>query len=554
MEKWAAYFNLIELSPVQKLKLQIKEVQAQILATDDLKNSPLLNPLGIMSMNIDAGKAELLQKLQGLQGDMAHAIGMEKTTRGHHAHPGDDLGLTWKGGQFDQPALKINDIAGKAKAEADAKAAEALRLRQEAFMAGTVADATTSGAALSAAQNATQVQLLRGSADYAKVVRKQIDDEFQEKSDIAEAETGKQLAELDKQKLNATDHATAIAAINATLLNKISTAAAERQGKLDDATSGGLLRDSGIQAQEQIQQLNDESAALGLTAGAAAKLAFVQGQLNDARRKGITLTAEEIQTIEKEGDAIGQAAQRNDQARKEVDRSIQASDQIRGGLEDVFAAGLHGFDSMADAAKNFIGQLAEMILRLYVIRPLLEGLLGPAGSPIGGAGGLVSAGGGLLGKVFGNIFGPDLATLTTSAIAANPYLFADGGPTPPGSKNKAVGIVHAGENVWSQDDVRRAGGMARVEALRRRGARGYADGGAVGTPVAVLPATPQAQAHHRGGPALNIFVDARYATKGTEELIKDELVKSYPTLVKAAVQESNRQFPSNLSSTLRNRA
>jgi hypothetical protein len=548
VEKWAAYFHLIDLTPVQKLQLQIKDVKSQIESADSLKDSSWLNPVGIMSMNIDAGKAALISKLQGLQADIDHAMGMAKTTRGHHAHPGDDLNLEWKGGQFDQPALKINDIAAQAKAEADAKAAEERRLRQERFMAGVVADATTSGAALQAAQNATQVQLLVGSMDYAKAVRKQIDDEFQQKSEIAEAETGKQLAELDKQKLNATDHATAIAAINATLLSKISAAAAERQSKLDNATSGGFLRNSGIQAQEQIRQYQDEANAIGLTAGAAAKLAFIQGQLNDAKRAGIILTKEEIAGIEAQGEAIGQAAQKTDTANKLLDRSIQVQDEVRGGLIDVGAAGLQGFDNMADAARNFIAQLAEMILRLGVLKPLVEGLLGAEGTS---GGGFLSGFGGVIGKLFGA--GNDLASLTTSAIAANPLLFAGGGPTPPGAKNKPVGIVHAGENVWSQDDVRRAGGMAAVEAMRR-GMGGYADGGAVGTPVQVLPALTQADHQRRGGPSLSIFVDARYATKGTEELIREELVRSYPTLVKAAVQESNRQFPANLSNTLTNRA
>ena len=57
--------------------------------------------------------------------------------------------------------------------------------------------------------------------------------------------------------------------------------------------------------------------------------------------------------------------------------------------------------------------------------------------------------------------------------------FAAGGYTGPGRKNDPRGVVHAGEVVWSQADIRRAGGVGTVEAMRR-GARGYAGGGIVG--------------------------------------------------------------------------
>ena len=53
---------------------------------------------------------------------------------------------------------------------------------------------------------------------------------------------------------------------------------------------------------------------------------------------------------------------------------------------------------------------------------------------------------------------------------------ADGGYTGPGSKWQPAGIVHAGEVVFSQADVKRAGGVAATERMRLRG---YADGGFV---------------------------------------------------------------------------
>ena len=55
--------------------------------------------------------------------------------------------------------------------------------------------------------------------------------------------------------------------------------------------------------------------------------------------------------------------------------------------------------------------------------------------------------------------------------------FSLGGYTGAGGKYEPAGIVHKGEVVFSQDDVSRLGGVARVEQMRLRG---YANGGIVG--------------------------------------------------------------------------
>jgi tape measure domain-containing protein len=53
--------------------------------------------------------------------------------------------------------------------------------------------------------------------------------------------------------------------------------------------------------------------------------------------------------------------------------------------------------------------------------------------------------------------------------------FSKGGYTGDGSKYQPAGVVHAGEVVFSQEDVRAHGGVAAVEAYRK----GYSDGGIV---------------------------------------------------------------------------
>lgn len=57
--------------------------------------------------------------------------------------------------------------------------------------------------------------------------------------------------------------------------------------------------------------------------------------------------------------------------------------------------------------------------------------------------------------------------------------FADGGYTGNGSKYQPAGIVHAGEVVFSQADVKALGGAMVVDAMRPT-AKGYANGGIVG--------------------------------------------------------------------------
>lgn len=47
--------------------------------------------------------------------------------------------------------------------------------------------------------------------------------------------------------------------------------------------------------------------------------------------------------------------------------------------------------------------------------------------------------------------------------------YATGGYTGPGKKYDPAGIVHAGEVVWSQDDLRRWGGWQAVDAMRQKG-------------------------------------------------------------------------------------
>jgi murein DD-endopeptidase MepM/ murein hydrolase activator NlpD len=78
---------------------------------------------------------------------------------------------------------------------------------------------------------------------------------------------------------------------------------------------------------------------------------------------------------------------------------------------------------------------------------------------------------------------------------ALPAGFADGGYTGPGGKYQPAGIVHAGEVVWSQDDISRWGGVGVVEAMRK--AAGFARGGIV-NPLKAMALTQGYNRVHKG--------------------------------------------------------
>ncbi|KCY24187.1 tape measure protein [Acinetobacter baumannii] len=71
------------------------------------------------------------------------------------------------------------------------------------------------------------------------------------------------------------------------------------------------------------------------------------------------------------------------------------------------------------------------------------------------------------------------ATFVSLIQAATPQGFADGGYTGNGLKHTPAGIVHKGEVVWSQEDIKRWGGVSVVESMRQSKPSGYANGGYV---------------------------------------------------------------------------
>lgn len=119
-----------------------------------------------------------------------------------------------------------------------------------------------------------------------------------------------------------------------------------------------------------------------------------------------------------------------------------------------------------------------------------------------------SSGGGLFGWLKG-LFGGSTQFAAAAAGTLKPGLFSDGGWTGPGGVNEPRGIVHAGEVVWSQQDVARAGGVAVVDGMRL-GLRGYAAGGSPDARPVYRSVSSNAAAHGTagaGGSSVSIAVN-----------------------------------------------
>lgn len=106
------------------------------------------------------------------------------------------------------------------------------------------------------------------------------------------------------------------------------------------------------------------------------------------------------------------------------------------------------------------------------------------------------------------------AQITAILSGANfrPGGYADGGYTGPGGKYQPAGVVHKGEGVLSQEDIRALGGPAAFYALRHAIHNGYADGGLVmpterAEPLARLQAPAASPVNMRNAMRLYLYQD-----------------------------------------------
>jgi hypothetical protein len=222
-----------------------------------------------------------------------------------------------------------------------------------------------------------------------------------------------------------------------------------------------------ITAQEQrVKLLQAENATVGQTVYDTTYLTEKIKLEAQARQQNNNqpLSSNQLSQIDAEAQKIAAATQALDDHKKAwqgVNSAAQfAGDQFISAMDGLRTGTLSASDAIAQLTNSLSTALEQAVL---LGSGPLAGVLGTQSNLSGGTGGIIGS-------------------LLSSFLA-----FDDGGYTGAGGKYQPAGIVHKGEVVWSQDDIRRAGGLSVVEALRRNGGiPGYADGGIV-MPVPAVP-------------------------------------------------------------------
>lgn len=150
-----------------------------------------------------------------------------------------------------------------------------------------------------------------------------------------------------------------------------------------------------------------------------------------------------------------------------------AIEQARGQLLLTASADLFGQLATLSTSKNSkvaaIGKAAAIAQTLIKTYQSAESAFA-AGVAIGGPAALV------LGTAFAAVAVATGLANVAQIRAQSVGGYSEGGYTGTGGRHEVAGVVHAGEVVFSQDDVLRAGGVSAVEMVRLRG---YAAGGLV---------------------------------------------------------------------------
>ncbi|MFG1454724.1 hypothetical protein V5F44_21125, partial [Xanthobacter sp. V2C-8] len=235
---------------------------------------------------------------------------------------------------------------------------------------------------------------------------------------------------------------------------------------------------------------------------------------------------EQRASIDAVATAYGRQAAATELAHEQQQRLHDLQQQFGSLVEDGIMGLVDGTKNLNDVLADTLKLMAQMILKSALL----------------GEGPLGSGGGGLIGSITKGL---------TGALSGGTSLFAGGGYTGDGGKYDPAGVVHRGEVVWSQDDIRRAGGVAVVEAMRR-GRKGYASGGPVGIPsMAARGLTlPQIQPAARGAAmtfAPTTTIDARGSQMG-EAQFRAILAENNRMMMKqmpAAVEKARGRLPTN---------
>lgn len=290
----------------------------------------------------------------------------------------------------------------------------------------------------------------------------------------------------------------------------------------------------------EIEQIKERTAALQAETAAMAginpliedygytleKARVQQELLTAAKKAGVAITPALEREIENLAETYAFATveaaklvESHDKIRESAEEALALAKDVTRDLIDGFIEGKSAADIMANALKKIGNHLINDVLNnLFKIQNM------------GGGGGFLS---GLLGILGG---GGGFSAAAYAGIGQG--LYSSGGYTGPGPKNKPAGIVHAGEVVWSQDDVRKAGGVAAVEAMRLGGVK------PVATQAPVMPKlTSMVGGVGTVNAPVNINIDATGADREGLMRVEQQVAKlrqEVPSMVVANVRKAQK--------------
>ena len=277
------------------------------------------------------------------------------------------------------------------------------------------------------------------------------------------------------------------------------------------------------QFDREVEAIQRHTAAMQVDVDTIGKSTFetekaraAQELLSAAKKQyGDKISPEVAAKIDEESSAYARVAAAAEEAQRAHQEWVGLQQEIGGFLADNIASVAAGYSDFNDVLKNGIGLLAQMALKAALLGE------GPLAGFFGGQS--TSAGpGGLIGALFKGLSGG----------------FADGGYTGPGGRNQPAGVVHKGEYVFDADSVRSAGGPAALEAMRR-GLKGYAGGGYVGS----APSLPRIPSRGGGGGvtfAPTTTIDARGSNMSESQIQRmldqrdRQILKQVPSVVNAS--------------------
>lgn len=281
------------------------------------------------------------------------------------------------------------------------------------------------------------------------------------------------------------------------------------------ATGGSSERDKAArEAERERKAVTDLLADLQLEYDMIGKTEAQKAKMNALRQAGAAATTEEQLAIANKVDAIYRESDAYEKVQAAAEEAKDAARDFAGTIINGMLEGASATEVLGNAMKNLGSRL---------INSGLDSLFNMGGGGLydifkGGGGGFPSAPGGL---------------------------YSDGGYTGDGGKYQPAGVVHKGEYVMDADTVRKAGGPAAMEAMRR-GLKGYADGGMVGISAPSIPNVKPVTGGAGSG-AVNVNFSPVYNVQGTgpeiaqlrAQMARDKA--ELPLRVEAAVRDARKR-------------